>query len=528
LIIDPDDVTEIATQAILLRTTEQARMNRIASYVRGKQDPPYTPKGADAEYRWIARKARRNFLPLVVSVISQNLHVDGYRPSGATANQATLPQAPQPEWEAFRANRMISRQHGVHRSVIKYGSAYTLVLPGRLSTDEEQPADVPVIRPVSPRRMTGFYADDVDDEWPQFAIEVKSSRLPKGSFQVFVTVYDEESRYILQGTPGMFIGQNLGLQMAEPGNPLLNGQPPVSTHGLGVCPVVRFLYETDLDGEEDVNGEIEPIMPIQDQINFDTFNLMISTQFAAFRQRWVTGMSPVDESGREAAPFRPGVDRVWAAEEASTKFGEFGETALAPYSSVREDGIRHMSTITQIPPYHLLGQVANLSAEALAAAKDGQDRHVDELKANLNDSWRNTFRLTALASGDKEGWNDLFGTVLWRDTSARAFASTIDGLTKVAQMLGVPEEELWGRIPGVTSEDVVNWRLAKQRADAQAAVQQAVAAQNAGVPVAPVAVPPGGAVAPAATTGPPSAVPPPSPPGGTPANPPRGPGGRLL
>jgi hypothetical protein len=273
---------------------------------------------------------------------------------------------------------------------------------------------------------------------------------------------------------------------------------------MNMCPVVRFLYETDLDGEDDCTGEIEPLIPIQDQINFDTFNLMISTQFAAFRQRWVTGMAPVDEVGDEAAPFRPGVDRVWSSDDTETRFGEFGETALMPYSSVREDGIRHMSTISQVPPYHLLGQVANMSAEALAAARDGLDRKIQELQASMTDPWRNVFRLTNLASGNKDGWNDLFGTVVWRDTSARAFGATIDGLTKIAQMLGVPAEELWARIPGATADDVASWQLAAQREKAQELVQQ-IAAQQAGA-----AVP--GAV--------PGALPPPGVPVGAPPQPP--------
>lgn len=490
MIIEQSELIETATQAMLSRSREQARLDRIAAYCRGKQDPPYTPKGVNAEYRWIAQRARRNFLPLVISVISQNLHVDGYRPSGFTANQVGAPQVTNPIWEAFRANRMVSRQHGVHRSVTKFGSAYVVVLPGRMSTDEEQSADVPVIRPASPRRMTAFYADDVDDEWPQFAIEVKSVNLPQNKVKIVMSVYDEANRYILVGDANVSSTAQINLRLADAGDPVLNGQPPIASHGLGLCPIVRFLYETDLDGEEDCQGEIEPLMSIQDQINFDTFNLMISTQFAAFRQRWVTGMAPVDEEGREAAPFRPGVDRVWASEDATTKFGDFAETGLQPYSTVREDGIRHMSTLSQVPPYSLLGQIANLSAEALAAARDGLDRKVEELQAVLNDSWRNTARLTALASGDKEGWNDLFGTVVWRDTSARAFGATIDGLTKAAQMLGVPAEELWSRIPGATQEDVQAWLLAAQRERAQALVQQVVAsATQQAAPAAPGAAP---------------------------------------
>lgn len=513
MIIGGSDLIETVNSALMARQQEQVRLRRIGNYVRGRQDPPYIPKGVNAEYRWIARKARRNFLPLVISVISENLHVDGYRQSGTTSNEVASAQAPQPEWDAFRANRMVSRQHGIHRAVIKYGSAYTVVLPGQMTSDEEQPADVPVIRPVSPRRMTAFYADEVDDEWPQFAIEVNVVNMPKGKAKMIVYVYDEENRYILTGNPVPDIS-GMDLRLADPTDALLNGQPVIATHGMGLCPIVRFLFEVDLDAEEDCIGEIEPIMPIQDQINFDTFNLMISTQFAAFRQRYVSGMAPVDEDGREQAPFRPGVDRVWASDDPNTKFGEFGETALQPYSSVREDGIRHMSTICQVPPYHLLGQVANMSAEALAAARDGLDRKIEELQAGLTDPWRNVFRLTNLATGNKDGWNDLFGTVVWRDTSARAFGATIDGLGKVAQMLGVPAEELWARIPGVTADDVQSWQLAAQREKAQQLIQQLMQQQQAQMgapgmppaPGAPPALPPGAAPA-AAPAGPPPGEP---------------------
>ena len=82
-------------------------------------------------------------------------------------------------------------------------------------------------------------------------------------------------------------------------------------HGLGVCPVVRYLHEIDLDGEMDVSGDVEPLIRLQDQINTTTFNLLMAQQYGAFRQRWVTGMVP-DEEGSPREPFRAGVDRLWS------------------------------------------------------------------------------------------------------------------------------------------------------------------------------------------------------------------------
>jgi hypothetical protein len=115
-----------------------------------------------------------------------------------------------------------------------------------MARDEELEADdVPVMRPVSPRRMTAFYSDDVDDEWPQVAIEVRVAGNPMRpqDQSVIVTLYDDQMRYILASkTTGMVSNvSQLDLRLAQPGDPLLNGMDPIMNHGLGICPVVRFL-----------------------------------------------------------------------------------------------------------------------------------------------------------------------------------------------------------------------------------------------------------------------------------------------
>src|SRR5690606_33123115 len=66
-------------------------------------------------------------------------------------------------------------------------------------------------------------------------------------------------------------------------------------HGAGVTPVVRFL-----DSHESLDrlprGKVEPLLPLQQQLNQTTFGLLMAQQYAAFRQRWVTGMAiPEDE-----------------------------------------------------------------------------------------------------------------------------------------------------------------------------------------------------------------------------------------
>lgn len=483
--LDADDILQAANTIMGIRLTEQIRLEKISKYMRGRHDPPYTPKGASTEYRWLLRRSKDNFLPLVCSVIQQNLHVDGFRPSSfdPSDTETAFDLEGDPGWAAWRYNRMTSRQHGIHRAVVKYGCAYAMVLPGRVASyDPSQGVtdkSMPVVTPFSPRKMTALYSDDSNDEWPVFAVieQVINDNTAIGKARRVVTVVDDTNRYILVGGVGTSPAK---LSWPAQDDPILSGKPVVSAHGMGLCPVVRYSYESDLDSDSDCIGEIEPLISLQDQVNFHTFNEMLAEQYAAFKQRWVSGMAPVDEQGRKNMPFKPGVDRMFVAENSDTKFGEFAETDLGAIINAREATIRHMSTISQVPPYHLLGALVNLSADALSAARDGLDRKSDTLRSILTDSHRNLFRLCSKAQGDTDGWMDLFGTIQWRDTSARNFAATIDGLGKAAQMLGVPAHELWRRIPGVTAEDVAAWQASASRATAMEQIDKVVQAALTG------------------------------------------------
>jgi hypothetical protein len=443
-----NETVSTAQRLLKLRADEQVRLKKIADYMAGRHASVYVPRGARAEYRWLLERAKVKILPLIVTVVAQNMYVDGYRPAGKDENAAP--------WATWQANRLDARQHGVHRAALTYGAAYTVVMPG---------TPTPVVTPFSPRRLTALYADPVNDEWPLYAVEDRVENTPDGQQRV-VRVYDDQARYSLVSKV-----DGSDLRAAK--------DTPVQEHGLGVCPVVRFVNTDDLDGDG-VMGEVEPLIDAQDQLNMTTFNLMMAQQYAAFRQRWVTGMvPPEDESGNPVEPFRSRVDGLFVAEDADTKFGEFGATDLKGYLDSTEATIRHIATLSQVPPYHLLGHMTNLSAEALAAARDGLDRKCGERESSFGEAWEQTLRLAGLAAGDREAWADTSAQVVWRDTSARSLAQTVDALGKLVTMLGVPPQELWERVPGVTQTDVERWKTAAHETDAMARMNDIIAKQMA-------------------------------------------------
>lgn len=415
------DAVDRTVELLKMRKAECDKLDEIHRYWRGKQPLPVVPRAVPVEVRRMAAMSRVNVMGLVVDVLAQSLYVVGYRQEQAVDDD--------PVWSVWQQNKLDAHQTGVHRSALAYGTAYTTILPGD---------SAPVIRGVSPRRLTALYGDD--PEWPVMALEVR------GTKQVTYRLYDDTSVYF-------FDEDETARRPGEKWHPVFVER---QDHDAGVCPVVRFRNVEDLDDE--VCGEIEPLMPLQDQIDFTTFDLLVAQHFAAFRQRYVLGWLAADEAEKAKAS----ASRLWTFDDPDVKVGEFGQTDLGGYLESRESTLQHLATISQTPPHYLLGKLVNLSAEALAAAEAGQRRKLAERETTFGESWEQTLGLAARLTGGEMSDS---AQVRWRDTEARALASTVDALGKMAQMLGVPVQVLWEKIPGWTQQDVERAKALAESAD---------------------------------------------------------------
>lgn len=440
----PLSPSRVIEQAHLLKTfhdAERGPLDQVRRYWKGRQAlPAVIPATAPREVRTMAQIARVNVCSIVVDTLAQSMFVDGFR-AGDDGEDLDV-------WRVWQANRMDARQSGIHRAALAYGAAYAVILPG---------TPVPVIRGVSPRSMTVVYGEDPD--WPMWAFE----RLGRGAWRL----YDDEAIYYVSQQPAALGGEFTYLETRE--------------HGAGVTPVVRYLDESDLDLDEDVTtavsptgatafaapsigGQVAPLFPLQDQIDLTTFGLLVAQWYSAFRQRWAIGWVAEDETQK----LKASASQLWTFDRApegedGMKLGEFSETSLDGYIKSREASLRHAATLSQTPVHELIGELVNLSAEALAAAEAGRDRKVDERQTLAGESHEQMFWLVGRYDG-VDVPNE--AEVRWRDTSARAFAATVDGLGKLATMLGIPRQELWERVPGASRQDIERWKAAAQTGDA--------------------------------------------------------------
>ena len=448
--LDKQEVVEQVRRLLVVRKSEGEKLDRIHDYWRGKQDYPILPANTPREVKHLAAMSRVNMAKLVVDVLAQALFVDGFREPRAAVNDQAV-------WAIWQANRMDARQIGVHRATAAYGASYMVVAPGTPHS---------VLRGRSPRRMTTLF-DELDDEWPVYALDANVQ-----GTTVSYRLYDDQAVYFLEDRVERYRLDN-ALELTEDVEFL-----GASEHGLGVCPVVRFRNQEDLDDDSCLLGEIEPVIPLQDQIDHTTFGLMVAQHFQSFKQRYIIGWA----AATEAAAAQTAASRMWAFEDTDVKVGEFGEVNLGGYLDSRTATTELLATISQTPPHHLLGKLVNLSAEALAAAEVGQRRKVAERETTWGESWEQTLRLAADAEGIEVSDS---AEVRWRDTEARSMAQTVDALGKIAQMLGVPVQELWPMIPGVSDQDIERWRVTAQQQDALTSLTGMLERQMGGTPFDP-------------------------------------------
>jgi hypothetical protein len=401
-------------------TKNHVQIDWIDRWYRGKlalSDKPRMPKSVTREYRELRDRSLTPWLKRIVNSVAQALYVEGYKRSDSPDNAAS--------WAAWQANGLDSRQVAVHRSAIAHGLSYVTIVPGD---------PVPVIRGKSARRMVAFYEDIAEDDWPEYAIEVESVTATR----VRISLYDEEAIYTLEADDPL--GTNLAFKTAE-------------LHGAGECPVVRFANQLDLDGRAE--GEVEPYIDMASRIDQDTFDRLVVQRFGSWLVRYIAGMAkPETDAEARAKRLELRVEDILIAEDVDTKFGTLPATPLDGYIKARESDIRDLATISQTPADELLGDVVNLSAEAITASRTGFTHKLEERKHGFGESWEQVLRMSALLDGDAAGAQDFEAQVVWRDMESRSLSQAADALGKLATMLGIPVELLWEKIPGFTQQDV--------------------------------------------------------------------------
>jgi hypothetical protein len=355
-----------------------------------------------------------NWCGVIADTPAERLEVQGFQ-VGEGESDADSARA----WKLWKEHDMEERQGVVHLGAIKCGVSYVLV------------------------DNTG---DEIDmTTWPA---------------SMAIVEYDPKTRQSIRGaTFWRNDDGSLGAQVFLPDEFVVYRSKDKPTRGADVSPDKRewIAIDTIANPREDgmiplvemVNrpnelnigkSDLSDILAMQDAINKLANDMLVASEFQAFRQRVLTGIEiPKNpETGQPLASqqLEAAISRLWAFENPDAKVWDLAPTDLANYVSGIKELLNHVAAQTRTPPHYLLGQMANLSGDALAAAESGLVSKVRSKQRSYARAWREVMKLALNTEEPIE--------VKWANPERQTLAAIADPISKLSTpAIGLPREEFW-------------------------------------------------------------------------------------
>jgi hypothetical protein len=403
-----------------------------------------------------------NWMKLVCEAPTSRLKIMGFRMNPDPEKPDWDQEADDDAWEIWQANSMDAVSRQVHVDAIKLSVAYVMVSPptpenyNQPLLTAEHPEQVYVyVDPTNRRRRLAAikrWVDDIDEH-------------------SYATVYLPNSIHKYRSTSKF--KQGMKIQWTTRPN------DPGGSNPIGVVPIIPI--ENTPDMKYGGRSDLEVAIPIQDAINKLCLDMMVSSEYHAFPQRWVSGwergLGPEGQelSGREVEVM-VGQARLLRAESPETKFGQFAPGDVDNYLKPIEMYIDHLAAMTQTPAYYLKGKMANLSADALHAADAGLvDRIRAKIDGGFSDGWEEVIRTAFLAVDDQIKGNAYMAETIWADPETKSLAQTTDAAVKWRQSLSLPIEAAW-MLLGMSPQTIKQYKTVMGLPDTAAEVIKAIQA----------------------------------------------------
>lgn len=405
-------------RALLQKLDRRSPIMRLwDSYYEGDQPLAFASEKFRDAFGGRFRAFSSNFCALVVDGTRERMEVTGFSMANARSAKRL--------WRLWQDNDMDAQSQLAHTEALVKGLAYALVEPDPLGGTPiitiEDPLDAVTLADPRNRRkrMAGL------KRW------VGEDGL------LHLVLYEPDTIWRLRSETTWGSGGEASLTLVpdrqpdDPSWPLPNR--------LGVVPLVPLPNRPRLRVEG--RSEVDPVMSNQDAINKYRADALVAAEFAAFRQRWATGLDiPEDpKTHQPVEPFKAAVDRLWVVpppdpddpNPQEAKFGEFSATDLAPYQGMIESEVGAMASISRMPYHYLLGQPTSVppSGESLKSSEAGLVSKVKTAELHLGEGWEEVGLLCLAAVGDAGARDNTIATE-WADPETRNEGVRTDAVVK--------------------------------------------------------------------------------------------------
>lgn len=368
-----------------------------------------------------------NWCPLVINTPVERLSVEGFRYPDQDLNDRA--------WAIWNANNLDLESGMAHTEACKHGESYVLVAPN-------PDGGAPIITIEHPLNMIVACADE-------------SRRIREAALRywhdddkiAYVTLYLPDAIHKWQSDKK--VGEGAKIRWIE--------REPPTDNPMGVVPVVHLQNNPQLmyGGISDLTD----VMPLNDGINKLMCDLLVASEFYAFPQRAIIGLEEMEDENGNPVPMAQvpsHLTQLWMLPEGAD-IKELSASNLAPYADAIQEFLKQIASITRTPPNYLLGQMVNVSGDALIAAEKGLTSKVKGKQKAFAGPWQDVMRLAFIALGDTAA-AQVLAEVIWAEAESKTLAQIVDPVVKMRQVLGVPLEACWEYI-GATPEQIKQWKV---------------------------------------------------------------------
>lgn len=364
------------------------------------------------------REFADNWCELIVEAPVERLRVQGFRMGvGAEADAQA--------WKLWQANNMDSTSSMVHREAVTCGKAYWLVEPPRL------PGGFPRITAEHPAQV--MVATDPGDHRQRLAGLKRWVDNRDGFAYANVFLPDEICKF--RSAERFRTGGRVSWAR--------RGDDPGGRNLLAEVPLIPVVNAPDMLGGG--RSDLRNALPLQDAINKTILDMLIASEFSAFRQRVAIGVeAPKNPDGTPVlnSDIKMAMSKLLTFSSPDAKIAEYSASDLGNYVKALEPLVQHLAGQTRTPPHYLLGQMVNVSGDALKAAESGLVARTTEKKTPFGEGHEEAMRLAFKSMGDDERGQATSAETIWADVEFRNFGELVDGLTKL-RALNIPDEILW-------------------------------------------------------------------------------------
>jgi hypothetical protein len=414
-------MTPAAWLEVLLQQldSEQPKVKLYKRYRDGDHDLRYATAKFRQAFGGMFNEFSDNWCELIVDAPNERLHVKGFR-LGST------PLANKAAWAIWQANNLDTASTMVHREAITCSKAYWLVEPVRAGET------YPRVTPEDPSCCT-VITDPSDRRIRLAALK----RWLGTDGYLYATVYLPDAVYKYRST-------SKARQGATPQWSTRPGDPGGGNE-LGVVPMIPVINMPDMMGGG--RSDLRNAIPLQNAITKTVLDMLVASEFAAFPQRVVLGAeAPKNPDGSNASDsdIKMAMSKLLMF-KGDAKIDQYSAADLNNYVTALSPLVHHLAGQTRTPPHYLLGEMVNVSGDALVASESGLVARTSEKQTPFGEGHEEMIRVAGMAMGDDELATASTAETIWADAQFRNEAALIDGLVKLKQ-LNIPDEILWERL----------------------------------------------------------------------------------